>query len=234
MVEVGWGVERRRAGAWRAAAVGALLLAGCGAVGRQSRAARAGDYLPLQVGAVWRYQITADDGRTGAGTVRVDGLDYDAGDGGIAYRVREDLLDGTVWVWESQKDGRVSSPQEEVDDPTGAVRDEEAYDPPITVLDARAGRLVEGAAWPEAYLDTTPNLRGRPKTRRAEVKWEVEALADRVTVPAGTFTCLRVRRSRKHHPPTVSWYAKGVGLVKQTGAGLLGDQSLALVEARVP
>jgi len=238
MVELASGLERTPAGGGRAAVLaivlGALALGGCGAVGRPGKPALGADYLPLRVGAVWRYAITADDGRTGAGTVRVDGLDYDAVDDGVAYRVREDLLDGTVWVWATDKDGRVSCPQEEVDDRAGAVRDEETYDPPITVLDERASRLVEGARWPEAFLDTTPNLRWRPKTRRAEITWEVESLADRVTVPAGTFTCLRVRRSRKHHPPLVSWYAKGVGLVKQQGAGLLGDQTLALVEARVP
>jgi hypothetical protein len=233
MVELRSGLEPRGV-AVLAAALAALALGGCGAVGRQGRASLGTDYLPLRVGALWRYQITAADGRTGAGSVRVDGLDYDAVDDGVAYRVREDLLDGTVWVWETDKGGRISCAQEEADDPAGAVREEETYDPPVTVLDERASRLVEGASWPEAFLDTTPNLRGRPKTRRAELKWEVESLADRVTVPAGTFTCLRVRRSRKHHPTLVSWYAKGVGLVKQTGAGPLGDQTLALVEARVP
>lgn len=238
MVEVGSGLERRRGHRRRqaalAVALAGLLLGGCGAVRGQGPGALAGSYLPLRVGAVWRYAVTADDGRTGGGAVRVDGLDYDAVDDGVAYRIREDLLDGTTWLWETDKDGRVSCPQEEIDDPAGAVRDEETYDPPITVLDERASRLVEGASWPEAYLDTSPNLRGHPKTRRAEAKWQVESLADRVTVPAGTFTCLRVRRSRKHHPAMVSWYAKGVGLVKQTGAGLLGDQTLALVEAHLP
>ncbi len=238
MAEVGSGLERKAARGrlvvMLAVGIAALALGGCGAVARQGRAAPAGDYLPLRVGAVWRYAITADDGRTGAGTLRVDGLDYDAVDDGVAYRLREDLLDGTVWLWATDRNGRISCPQEEVDDRAGAVRAEETYDPPITMLDERAGRLVAGASWPEAFLDTTPNLRGRPKTRRAELKWQVESLADRVTVPAGTFTCLRVRSSRKHHPALVSWYAKGVGLVKQQGAGLLGDQTLALVEARVP
>jgi len=239
MVEVRSGLVPRATGARGALTpmfvlATAVLLGGCGAVSRQARGAVRADYLPLRVGAVWRYQIAADDGRTGTGTVRVDGLDYDAVDDGVAYRVREDLLDGTLWVWETNKGGRVTCAQQEVDDPAGAVRDEETYDPPITVLDERATRMVAGASWPEAFLDTAPNMRGHPKTKRAEVKWEVESLAEPVTVPAGTFTCLRVRRTRKHHPPLVSWYAKGVGLVKQQGAGLLGDQTLALVEARLP
>jgi len=239
MVEVGSGLGRRRAGGRHAgvlaAAVLATALGGCSLVSRQGKAALAADYLPLRVGAVWRYAITDSDGRKGAGTMRVDGLDYDAGEDGVAaYRVREDLLDGTVWRWENANNGRVTCLQEELDDATGAVREEETYDPPMTVLDERADRLVDGAAWPEAFLDTAPNSHGHPKTKRAEVKWEVESLADQVTVPAGTFTCLRVRRARKHHPALVSWYAKGIGLVKQEGAGPLGDQTLALVSAPLP
>ncbi|HVZ89072.1 MAG TPA: hypothetical protein VHG72_19035 [Polyangia bacterium] len=226
--------------AWARAAVvfvASLLasaLGSCSAVRPQGRGAAAADYLPLRVGAAWRYAITGADGRAGTGTVLVDGLDYDAGvDGVVAYRIRQDLLDGTVWSWEREQDGRVACLQEEIDDPAGEIRDEETYDPPITVLDERADRLVDGAAWPEAYLDTEPNSHGHPKTKRAEVKWEVESLADQVTVPAGTFTCLRVRRAHKHHPTVTSWYAKGVGLVKQQGAGPLGDQTLALVEAHI-
>jgi hypothetical protein len=59
-------------------------------------------------------------------------------------------------------------------------------------------------------------------------------LTDQVSVPAGTFTCLRLRRAQKHRPPVISWYAKGVGLVKQQGAGPLGDQMLALVATHLP
>jgi hypothetical protein len=63
------------------------------------------------------------------------------------------------------------------------------------------------------------------------VSWTVESTSDRVTVPAGTFTCLRLRRSRKHGEPTLSWFAKGVGLVKEQGAGPLGNETLSLVRA---
>jgi len=62
----------------------------------------------------------------------------------------------------------------------------------------------------------------------------VETTNDRVTVPAGTFTCLRLRRTRKHRPPAVFWFAKGVGLVKELGAGPLGNETLALVHPPSP
>lgn len=223
-------------GRWSAIVVGTLAAVGCGTLPpHQTHPHPAASYLPLEVGAVWRYAITTDGGRRGTGTVSVDGVDYGGSNGAVPeYRVREELPDETIWTWDDREAGRVAREQEEVDDTTGTVLAEETFDPPLTVLDERTDRLTAGNRWPEVFLATTPNAKGRPKSKRAEVKWEVEAVADPVEVPAGTFSCLRVRRTWKHHPPLVSWYAKGVGLVRQTGAGSLGDETLALLAARVP
>jgi hypothetical protein len=212
------------------------LAGGCSSVAQgHEGAALAASYLPLEVGAVWRYAITRDDGRRGEGVVSVDGIDHEGSTGGVAeYRIREELLDGTTWSWEGREAKRVALEQEEIDDRAGNVLEEESYDPPITVVDERAERLAVGAKWPEAFINTTPNAKGHPKSKPAVAKWEVESVTDQVSVPAGTFTCLRLRRAQKHHPPVVSWYAKGVGLVKQEGAGPLGDQTLALVAAHLP
>jgi len=216
--------------------VAALLGGGCGTVGRAGGPRRRSQsYLPLEVGTVWRYAITRDDGRRGWGTVRIEGVDYaDSTSEATEYRVREDLLDGTIWSWDDRQPGLVRRKQEEIDDRSEMVVGEETYDPPGTVLDERAEHLTAGASWSEAYFDTTPNIKWRPKSKRVEVNWTVESLADQVTVPAGTFTCLRVRRVQKHRPAIVSWYARGVGLVRQTGAGALGDQTLALAEVHYP
>jgi len=218
------------------AGLGILDSAGCSSVAHgQEGAALAASYLPLEVGAVWRYAITRDDGQRGQGVVSVDGFDYGgANDNVVEYRIRQELLDGTIWSWEARQAKRVALEQEEIDDRAGNVLDEASYDPPITVVDEEADRLTVGAKWPEAFIDTTPNAKGHPKSKRAEAKWEVESLTDQVSVPAGTFTCLRLRRAQKHHPPLISWYARGVGLVKQQGAGPLGDQTLALEAARRP
>ena len=217
--------------------VGGLAgLGGCSSVAHgHEGAALAASYLPLEVGAVWRYAISREDGRHGEGVVSVDGVDYGGSNGALAeYRIREDLLDATIWSWEERQAKRVALEQVEIDDRTGNVVDEESYDPPITVLDESPDRVAVGAEWPEAFIDTAPNAKGHPKSKRAEAKWEVESVTEQVAVPAGTFTCLRVRRAQKHHPPVVSWYAKGVGLVKQKGAGPLGDQTLTLIATRRP
>jgi hypothetical protein len=214
----------------------AAAAVGCGTLPpRHTEVPRAASYLPLAVGAIWRYAIATDDGRRGTGTVSVDGVDYGGSNGAVPeYRIREELPDETIWTWDDREAGRVAREQEEVDDRTGTVLAEETFDPPLTVLDERPERLTAGNRWPEVFLATTPNAKGHPKSKRAEVKWDVEAVAEPVQVPAGTFTCLRVRRTWKHHPPLVSWYAKGVGLVKQTGAGSLGDETLSLLAPRGP
>jgi hypothetical protein len=61
--------------------------------------------------------------------------------------------------------------------------------------------------------------------------WTVEATAEDVTVPAGTFTCLRLHRIGDD--PTGAdkryWFAAGVGKVKEEGGGqteVLTDVSL--------
>ena len=225
-----------RAATTIAAVLSLLASPGCSSVAHgHEGAALAASYLPLEVGAVWRYAITRDDGRRGEGAVSVDGVDYGGSNGrATQYRIRQQLLDGTIWSWEGREAERVALEQEEIDDPAGNVLDESSYDPPITVIDERAERLAVGTKWPEAFISTSPNAKGHPKSKRAEAKWEIESLTDQVSVPAGTFVCLRVRRAQKHHPPVISWYAKGVGLVKQEGAGPLGDQTLLLIAVRRP
>jgi hypothetical protein len=217
--------------------IGGLFgLTGCSAVAHgHEGAAMAASYLPLEVGALWRYAITRDDGRQGEGVVSVVGVDSAGPNGRAAeYRIREDLLDATIRRWEVREATRVGLEQEEIDDRTGDVVEQESYDPPLTIVDERPERLTAGTEWQESFISTTPNAKGHPKSKRADAKWQVESVTDQVSVPAGTFTCLRLRRAQKHRAPLVSWYAKGVGLVKQQGAGPLGDQTLALIATRRP
>jgi hypothetical protein len=191
------------------------------------------DYLPLSAGVTWTYRVSDDQGRSADRLARVEGRAlWGDSSAGPVFRVRWELLDGDEVRWEQQSRDGVGCVQLEERDPAGDVLTEESYDPAETVVDERAARLAAGAAWSETFLETTPNYRGHPKTKSATVKWTVESTDDRVTVPAGTFTCLRVRRARKHRPPTISWFAKGVGLVKEVGGGPLGN--LTFVLARNP
>jgi hypothetical protein len=188
------------------------------------------DYLPLRPGAVWTYQITDGTNRTGTGHARVEGVDLSRS-GEAALVVRWDLLDGTVVSWDRVTRAGVVCDEEEIRDRSDLVVSEEFYDPPATVVDECPARLAAGAEWSETIAHTFPNARGRPRTKELQVRWRTEAVDDLVTVPAGTFRCLRLRRAAKHRPPTVAWYARGVGLVKETGAGRTGDETLLLTGA---
>jgi len=193
------------------------------------------DYMPLGPGTSWIYRVSDQRGRSRDLVTRVEGrAAWTGGLPGEVLRVRSELLDGSVLRWEGRVGGGVGCAQEETRDAAGLVTMEEAYDPPATIIDERPPRLVAGAAWSETFMDTTPNYHGHPKSRPVVVKWTVESVDDRLTVPAGTFTCIRLIEARKHRQRRTFWYAKGVGLVKEVGAGPLGDQTLELVRATLP
>jgi hypothetical protein len=64
----------------------------------------------------------------------------------------------------------------------------------------------------------TSPARSQP-TATITVTWTVEAVDEMVTVPAGTFKCLRVHSTEsgaKGYDSTF-WFARNVGKVKETG-----------------
>jgi hypothetical protein len=56
-------------------------------------------------------------------------------------------------------------------------------------------------------------------TATINVQWTIEAVDEMVTVPAGTFSCLRVHsvESGSLGYDSTFWYARNVGKVKETG-----------------
>jgi hypothetical protein len=114
---------------------------------------------------------------------------------------------------------------------------EKTFAPSSIDFDASNDHLVPGVTWNEDYLETQTGATAPAQTKQEFVKWTVEATDDVVSVPAGTFTCIRVRRhhaSSKNPADEVTWYASGTGKVKETGAGSLADQTRELVSATLP
>jgi hypothetical protein len=193
-------------------------------------------YLPLTVGTVWTYAITAASGATGQGTAAVEAAEPAPGAGQPALRVHTVLLDGAKLSWEQSSGSAVVRFEEKQLDQSGAVIVDKQYAPPILVLDEAHAHLTAGASWTERYSETkSPSAKG--KASHETVEWTVEAVADTVKVPAGTYSCIRIRRnhtSSKTPSDTVSWYARGVGKVRETGAGSLNDQTLELAAVQAP
>ena len=80
-----------------------------------------------------------------------------------------------------------------------------------------------GTNWTETYVDTKTRSTGAVVPATLKVTWTVEAIDEMVTVPAGTFPCLRVHRVEPASAvdstggDNVFWFARGVGKVKETG-----------------
>jgi len=89
----------------------------------------------------------------------------------------------------------------------------------------------DGLAWLVAYgskCDTPVPLLKLPPTvgttwmvgdERNGTKYTVGAVDEEVKVPAGKYKCVRVDAVSNGVTPNVYWYARGVGLVKQTMGG---------------
>ncbi len=130
-----------------------------------------------------------------------------------------------------------------IDAGSGKLKNETFWDPPKLRVDDTMEHTVIGAKWPESYtehvLDTAnaapdaaasddagaPADAGDP-TDAAIVDtatplmdlWSVVAVSDPVTVPAGTFNAIKLKRIQQE-TATIKyfWFARGIGKVKEAG-----------------
>ena len=229
---------------WRRASwlLGIVALApGCGgsssstapASTQTGDAAPPGNYLPLAVGMSWTYNITGASGATGQGAMTVETSENAPMAGEPALRVRTTLLDGVTLTWDQTSGASVVRYETQQLSQTGTVTSDKQYMPSILVLDETAAHLVAGATWTESYEQLkTPSTKG--KASKEQAVWTVQSIDDSITVPAGTYTCIRISRDHttSSTPSTqVEWYAVGVGKVKETGAGQNNDQTLELASS---
>jgi hypothetical protein len=194
------------------------------------------NYLPLKVGASWSYNITNAAGVTGQGSISVETSESPPAGGDPAFRVRTILIGSGTLVWESLSDPGVVRFEAQDLNASGTVLYDKQYSPPIIVVDESAPHLMAGATWTENYTENKKSSK-KVKTSPETVEWTTEAVGESVTVPAGTFSCIRVRRNHtttKSPSSEVAWYAQGVGKVRETGAGPSNDQTLELSSYMLP
>jgi hypothetical protein len=195
-------------------------------------------YLPLAIGAAWTYRVSNPAGTTADKMTVVEAMEPAGGTAGpVAFRIRNEALDGTTINWEQLSGMVMVRYRQHTLDTAANLLLDKTYAPSSVVFDESGNRLVAGATWNETYAQTQTPTAGQPKTSQELVKWTVEAIDDVVSVPAGVFTCIRVRR---HHSSSmnpadeVTWYAQGTGRVKETGAGSLSDETRELVSVTLP
>lgn len=219
-------------------ALGLTLALGCGGAtgatptgdaGTQTitdarKPATTGRYIPLAVGAIWTWN--ASDTLTGLSGVTgstVEALDTMTGAkaGVSAFRVRSSTLSGSTINWQQDTGSSTLRHREQFLDSGGAVASDHLYAPSKLRLDESPAHLTLNATWTESYTDqvtSSSSPRTQPMTA-VTVTWTVEAVDESVTVPAGTFTCIRIHSVESGAAGYDSrfWYARNVGKVKETG-----------------
>jgi hypothetical protein len=193
--------------------------------------ARAERYLPLEVGATWNFRITPTAGPAETKANTVIALE-DVGDrkaGTTAFRVRTEKLDGATVSWQEDRCTSITRHREQSLDLQGNLLTDQFYLPDKIRIDEAPARLTMGATWTVAYTEVEVDTTGAMTTRAKDETWSVQAIAESVTVPAGTFTALKLNKTTSGSADKTYWFVKGVGKVKETG-----DQTEELVSFTLP
>jgi hypothetical protein len=238
VLRISLGLSRRPPGAARCAAVAAVVAvavavavaagAGCGAGAGGAgfdagvpftdahQPATTGRYIPLALGATWTWK--ASDSLTGAsGTTSstVEALETLTGakSGISAFRVHSTTLSGATVNWQQDTGTAIVRHREQFLDASGALQSDHVFTPGKLRLDETPAHQLLNATWVETYTDVAA------ASTMVTVNWTVEAVDESVTVPAGTFTCLRLHSVESGAAGFDShfWYARNVGKVKESG-----------------
>ena len=180
--------------------------------------------LPLAVGAMWTYRVT--DGESGElkdKTTAVEAIESVGGEKGDveAFRVRTEKTEGWTISWQQDLGSAIVRHREQAWREEGTMKEEEYFLPSKLRVDETPSRVTVDATWQETY--TEKRIDGDDGTFTTEDKvetWTVEAVDEEVTVPAGTFKAIRVRREGSSSDGATLktwWFAPGVGKIKETG-----------------
>jgi hypothetical protein len=186
----------------------ALIAAGCGGGGGgggDNGGTPSDSYLPMTVGNSWDYLMTFAPDIVPVQEPQNQLFDYHETIIGIA-----NLSDNDYFLFRSVRDETDQYPERvwqqirrQTDEAIYARVGDPAYDLPVLMLPPR-----EGETWTDPIFP--------------EVTFTTAAVGEQVTVPAGTFSCVRVEQNYEVTPEegdpiqmTIkSWFSRGVGLVK--------------------
>jgi len=216
----------------------AALLSGCG----PGNAACPGDgsdrYLPLAVGAQWSYSVVEQGIPPGTKTNVVEAQETLTGSkaGVSAFRVRTTKQgEGDHVSWQEVAGDRVLRHREVTYTTSGTEQIEELYLPSRLRVDQTTAHSSASASWTEAYMERTTSLvtQTTPVEVDKDETWTVLSASEVITVPAGSFTTLKVRKVSTAGGVAGSdktyWYARGIGKVKEVGAGRTEELSSCLL-----
>lgn len=194
-----------------------------------------GRLMPVKVGARWTYRVTdLSTGEVATKTSTIEALEDVGGRkaGVTAFRFKTEKDSGWTVSWQEDRGTSLVRHREQSFDGDGTLEAEEYYDPGKTRVDESEEHTAPGAAWEEAWTEVRIDVEGEASSPRS-ARWTVESAAETITVPAGTFTCVRLRRVSTNESGVGSdktfWFARGVGKVKE-----MGGKTEELVEYVLP
>lgn len=199
------------------------LLAACGSSNDAAPDAPtnpADRYLPWTIGSVWNYKLTDPQSPTTPKLNQPTTILRMEDVGGVhagtqALVVHHAQYSGSKDVWEAA-DGELDVRYKSVFyDAQGQVTSTDLDAPYRLKLDESFAHTKAGAQWSTSFTETSNG--GAPSTKNES--WYVVSDNEPITVMAGTFTCLHVRRTSSGGTLQDYWYARGVGKVKETGGG---------------
>ncbi|HUH00402.1 MAG TPA: hypothetical protein VML75_00325 [Kofleriaceae bacterium] len=204
------------------------VVAGCGSNGGDSVDAATlecpttGRYFPVVPGTVWTFRTTdLGDGTIEVKTQAVGALEDVGGTkaGTMAYRMTTTKPGGMVVSWQEDTGDRILRHREQ--DMAGSGQSDEIYDPHKLRVDETAAHTALDATWTETYDEISTPIGSTIATTTSKTEtWTVEAVDEEVTVPAGTFCALRVRKVVTSDPAASAktyWFVRGIGKVKEEG-----------------
>lgn len=187
-----------------------------------------GRFMPLATGMSWNFRVTnRTDGTIGVKTQTVGALEDVGGSkaGTMAYRLTTTKTGGSVVSWQEDVGERIIRHREQ--DMAGGTQGDEIYDPYKLRVDETEAHTAVDASWTESYDETATPAGSTVSTTTPKTEtWTVEAVDEQVTVPAGTFCALRVRKVSAADvagSDKTYWFVRGVGKVKEETADRLEE-----------
>lgn len=187
--------------------------------------------LPLAVGASWTFRVTPAVGTPVDKSSTVEALEDVGGSkaGTTAFRVRTAKTDGFTVSWQEDRCTSITRHREQTFDLNNVRNVDTFYQPDKLRVDESPAHTAMGATWQITFTEVTTDAANQTTTISKTENWSVEGVAESVTVPAGTFTALRLRKTTSGAADKMYWFVPGVGKVKETG-----DQTEELVSYTLP
>ncbi len=180
-----------------------------------------GPLYPWKLGNSWTYRTT-EDGEVSSKVTTLASEEMVGGTGPnatkMAFKVvtKKGSTDQTI-SWQALEGERVVRYREQsFKASTGELELEEYWEPSKLHFDMSAAHTAAEAAWVEEYKETKLPVAEASSTDTERDAWSVDGVDQLVTVPAGTFRALIVRKAGGSNLKSY-WYVPGIGKVKETG-----------------